>query len=207
MTIERPTPLTAGPLSRRWLLGGALAMLAAARTASAAAGAPFGNVRHQFTWLRPVRPVPPLPLRRLDGVVGSLGALRGNIAVVNFWATWCPACRAELPALEQLQREMAGAGVEVVAVAVDRDPAVVAPFLRRLGIRRLPVYTDPNGAIWTKDGASEAPFILYGMPISYLVAPDGGITGYLAGEADWSSAAARGLIAGLAAPAAGDRPR
>jgi len=205
MTVERLAQSSARPLSRRRLLGGALAMLVSGPVVSAAE--PFGNIRHQFTWLRPVRAVPPLPLRRLDGAVVGLGMLRGKVALVNFWATWCPACRAELPALERLQREMAGAGVEVAAVSVDRDPAVVAPFLRRLGIRHLPVYTDPKGAIWTKDGASEAPFTLYGMPISYLVAPDGGIVGYLAGEADWSSEAARALIADVAASGPGARPR
>ncbi|MEW6639332.1 MAG: TlpA disulfide reductase family protein [Pseudomonadota bacterium] len=199
--MKRVETASARPMSRRRLLG-ALAALAAGRAAPAGAGEPFGNVRHQFTWLRPVRRLPPLSLRRLDGTTAAL-ASRGRVMVVNFWATWCPACRAELPALERLQAE--AAGVDVVAVSVDRDPAVVAPFLRRLGIRRLPVYTDPQGVIWTKDGA--APFTLYGMPISYLVAPDGGIVGYLTGEADWASEAARQLIAAVAASGAGERSR
>ncbi len=155
----------------------------------------FGGARHQFTLLRPVRTVPPVSLVRVNGSAIDFASLRGKVVLVNFWATWCPACRSELPALERLQIAMGGAGFEVVAISVDRDgAAAVAPFLSRLNIRRLPVYLDAGGRTWSRDGDANAPFTLYGMPISYLVDPEARIQGYLAGEADWSSEEARTLI-------------
>lgn len=155
----------------------------------------FGGARHQFTLLRPVRTVPPVSLTRINGSSVDFASLRGKVVLVNFWATWCPACRSELPALERLQMALGGTGFEVVAISVDRDgAAAVSPFLRRLNIRRLPVYLDAGGRTWSRDGDANAPFTLYGMPISYLVDPEGRIQGYLAGDADWSSDEARALI-------------
>ncbi|MDR3467140.1 MAG: TlpA disulfide reductase family protein [Xanthobacteraceae bacterium] len=192
-------------LSRRASLGhalrgvlGAAAATAASRlsTMAHAASPPlFGGSRHQFTLLRPVRAVPPVSLTRIDGSVLKFASLRGKVVLVNFWATWCPACRTELPSLERLQVALGGAGFEVVAISVDQEgPAAVTPFLRKLNIRYLPVYTDAGGRSWSKDGDADAPFTLYGMPISYLVDPDGRIEGYLEGNADWSSEEAKDLI-------------
>lgn len=193
-------------LSRRAALGRAVRGVFGATAAALVAQAPerahaddpalFGSVRHQFTLLRPVRTVAPLLLTRLNGTTTSFASLRGKVVLVNFWATWCPACRTELPSLERLQTALGGAGFEVVAISVDRDgAAAVTPFLRRLNIRGLPVYLDAGGRTWSKDGDATAPFTLYGMPISYLVDPEGGILGYLAGDADWSSDEAKALIA------------
>lgn len=179
-------------------VGGALAATIVSRcptTARADGPGLFASARHQFTLLRPVRIVPPVLLTRIDGAVVDFSSLRGKVVLVNFWATWCPACRSELPALERLQAAMGGADFEVVAISVDRDgAAIVAPFLKRLGIRRLPVYLDAAGRTWSKDGSDGAPFTLYGMPISYLINPEGRIEGYLAGDADWLSDDARSLI-------------
>lgn len=182
----------------RGVLGAAAATLVAQAPERAHADDPplFGSARHQFTGLRPVRTVAPLLLTRLNGTSTSFASLRGKVVLVNFWATWCPACRTELPSLERLQMALGGAGFEVAAISVDRDgAAAVTLFLSRLNIRRLPVYLDAGGRTWSKDGDASAPFTLYGMPISYLVDPEGGIRGYLAGDADWSSDEARALIA------------
>ncbi len=193
------------PFSRRAVLGrairGGLGATAAAllpgvsSRALADDAALFGGVRHQFTLLRPVRVVPPVSLMRVNGSAIDFASLRGKVVLVNFWATWCPACRSELPALERLQIALGGTGFDVVAISVDRDgAAAVKPFLSRLNIRRLPVYLDAGGRTWSRDGDGGAPFVLYGMPISYLVDPEGRIQGYLAGDADWASDQARTLI-------------
>jgi hypothetical protein len=65
-----------------------------------------------------------------------------------------------------------------------------------LDLRVLPLYLDPNGYVAHADSGNErnAPFALYGMPITYLVASSGTIVGYMPSAADWSSAAANGLI-------------
>ena len=122
------------------------------------------------------------------------------MTLVNFWASWCPACRTELPTLERLHVAMADQGVRVVAISVDRDGRdIAARYLRNLNIRRLPVYHDAEGlvAYTDRENRRNAPFALYGMPISYVIDSAHRIVGYLTGEADWASPAGRNLLAYL----------
>jgi hypothetical protein len=93
-------------------------------------------------------------------------------------------------------------GVRVVAISVDRDGREApVTFLRKLGIRQLPVFLDPDGRIsyTDRENARNAPFALYGMPISYVIDRARRIVGYLPGEADWASPAGRNLLAQYAA--------
>lgn len=75
------------------------------------------------------------PLRDLRGRVVRLGDYRGQVVLVNFWATWCPPCRAEVPELVRLQREYAGRGLRVVGVTHPPESAArVRRFARRMKI-------------------------------------------------------------------------
>jgi thiol-disulfide isomerase/thioredoxin len=99
----------------------------------------------------------------------SLGAARralpagGGAVLLNVWATWCQPCRAEVPALDTLQRRHAARGLRVVGVSVDdgRAPADVERFARRLGASYA-VWLDPDDRISPLLGA-------YGVPASVLV--------------------------------------
>ena len=71
---------------------------------------------------------------RPEGGELALASLRGRILVVNFWATWCPPCIRELPALDRLQQEREARGVQVVGLAVD-SPAPVREFLAKHPVR------------------------------------------------------------------------
>lgn len=198
-------------VGRRAVLGGMLGAVSSVMGLSCGAQArtngppPFGTARSQFTLLAPVKTVPPLPLTRLDGVTANFAAFRGKTVLVNFWATWCAACRVELPILDRLQETMGRKNLKVVAISLDRNGrAAVAPFVQKLRLRHLEVYLDPEGRIGSvgNDNAA-APFPIYGMPISYVVGPSGRIEGYLTGEADWQSDDARHLLGYYASPIAG----
>ncbi len=186
-------------MTRRAVLGGLLAATASRAIAAGPDSPPaFDGARRQFTELRPQRSVPPTRLVGVDGRAADLAQLLGKVTLVNFWASWCPACRTELPTLERLHIAMADQGVRVVAISVDRDGRdVAARYLRNLNIRRLPVYHDAEGlvAYTDRENRRNAPFALYGMPISYVIDSAHRIVGYLTGEADWASPAGRNLLA------------
>ncbi len=106
-------------------------------------------------------------------------AFRGRALVVNFWATWCPPCVAEMPSLDRLHALVAGEGIEVLALSSDRGGrAQVEPFYARTGIRHLGIWLDPRGA------AGRA-FGLRGLPTTLILDRRGLEVARLEGEAEW----------------------
>jgi thiol-disulfide isomerase/thioredoxin len=190
------SPSTPPRLSRRGLLRGiaAASVLAAPATALASGGPP---PMERYRIVRPARDVGDFPMTGLDGSASRFSRFRGKLVLMNFWATWCPACREELPALDRLQQAMGRDGLQVVAVSVDRgDRRSVERYVRDRRIRTVPVFVDPDARIAHSEGSADrrAPFALYGMPITYVISRAGTIQGYVLGEADWSSEAARNLL-------------
>ena len=195
-------PSANGPTRRDILLSGLLGTLAS--LANPAIASPqvveipnFQSGIYQFTILRPQRELPSIRLFRLEGGTVDLMSLRGKPIFLNFWASWCAACRTELPILERQYRSAWRNNLHVIAVSEDRSSReTVERFVKALAIRSLPICLDPNGYVAYSDAANErsAPFALYGMPITYLVASSGRVVGYMPGAADWSSAAANDLI-------------
>jgi thiol-disulfide isomerase/thioredoxin len=109
---------------------------------------------------------PDFTLAALDGGTVTLSALRGRWVLVNFWATWCLPCREEMPLLAAAAQEHADT-LTVLAVNMREQPEEVAAFLAELGVS-LPVLLDP-------DDATLLAYQVRGLPVSYLVAPDGAI--------------------------------
>jgi peroxiredoxin len=66
------------------------------------------------------QPAPALDTPELDGARFDLAALRGHVVIVNFWATWCVPCRAEIPALDAFYRRYHAQGLELIGISVDR---------------------------------------------------------------------------------------
>ena len=82
-----------------------------------------------------VRPAPPLKLRDLGGRAVRLSDYKGKVVLLNFWATWCPPCRAEMPELVKMQREYRGGGLQVIGVTYPpQTVAEVRRFTRKLKI-------------------------------------------------------------------------
>ncbi|MDH6259927.1 TlpA disulfide reductase family protein [Bradyrhizobium sp. BR13661] len=173
-------------LSRRSLLIAATALVAPLRASRAQGSWPpvFEAGRSQFTVVRPRTAMPPIRLQDLHGKDVVVTAKPGRITLVNFWATWCAACRLDLPVLASLagsQRDQ----LDVVAVCTDtKDLRKITAFLASLAAKNLACYVDAYGAAAQ---ASTEMFPLIGMPITYLVGTSGQVEGYIAGAPDWLS--------------------
>jgi len=174
--------------------GTAFAMSASPSHAAGRSPPPFGTIRHQFTLVQGARPVPPVAIPALAKGTLDLTVFKGKMVLVNFWATWCAACRTELPMLDRLAAS-GRTDLAVVAISTDRNRALVGPFVKALKLGRLAIGFDPGGLVSRVDaGEVDTPFALYGMPITFLLGVTGQVEGYMTGEADWLSADASRLF-------------
>jgi thiol-disulfide isomerase/thioredoxin len=147
----------------------------------------------------PAEPTPAedFELPTLDGRMIRLVDLRGKVVLLNFWATWCPPCRAEMPAMEQVYRDLAPRGFVVVAVDYREGKALVEPFVKELGLT-FPIALDTAGTV------TDELFPNVGrLPTSYLIDRRGRMIARKVGFLEWDGAAARALFETLLAePAA-----
>ena len=114
--------------------------------------------------------------------------LRGLVVLVNLWATWCPPCIRELPALDRLQGKFGGDDFLVLALSLDQAGALaVAPFFERLKIENLGVYVDPTRA-------AQVAFPTDVLPASFMVDRQGRVTSFMRSYADWDAPEAEAMI-------------
>ncbi len=78
------------------------------------------------------QPAPALVVQELNGKTFDLAALRGHVVIVNFWATWCPPCRKEMPALSAFYRQYHPRGVEMIGIAVDSERSDAQKIMQSL---------------------------------------------------------------------------
>ncbi|MBI1846707.1 MAG: TlpA family protein disulfide reductase [Candidatus Rokubacteria bacterium] len=121
----------------------------------------------------------------------GLDDYRGRLVVLNFWATWCAPCTAEMPTLESLWREYRERGLTVVGISEDRGAprALLEPYLRGLGLT-FPILVDP-------DLAASRRWRVTGLPATFVIRPDGEVAGLAMGAREWNSPAMRALLESL----------
>ena len=183
----QPSTASGAPRASRFLayLKGVAAaswVALASAMASAHAATPF------MTPVHPARPAPAFTLKDIDGKTQSLSQYRGKVVLVNFWATWCPPCRAEMPAIEKLYASMKGKPFVVLALDQGERVDDVFAYMGQLSPSpTFPVLLD------NKSQAAHA-FGVMGIPSTYLIDKQGRIVAQAIGGRDYDSAAMRTLL-------------
>jgi cytochrome c biogenesis protein CcmG, thiol:disulfide interchange protein DsbE len=114
-----------------------------------------------------------------DGKAQRLSDLHGKVVVLNFWATWCPPCVEETPALNRLQAHITGQGGVVLGISVDEDAAAYQKFLQDYSVA-FPTWRDPSGQAAASYGTK-----MY--PETYVIDRQGKLLRKIIGPQDWDS--------------------
>lgn len=133
--------------------------------------------------------VPKTNLPLLNGGRFVLDARPGKVTVINFWALWCAPCKAEMPALVALREELAGDGIDVVAVNLGDPADQVRDFVAANGLQELPVAMD--------DKKASASWYVNALPVTYVIDPKGRIAYAALGPRDWGDASIASALRSL----------
>lgn len=122
---------------------------------------------------------PDFTLKNVAGEPVSLSDYRGQVVLLNFWATWCPPCKAEMPSMETLYRMLKDEGLVFLAVnAEPNGPEVVPAFLEK-NPHSFPILLDDKGVVQKLYG-------VYKFPETFIIRRDGTIDDRVIGAIDWA---------------------
>jgi peroxiredoxin len=122
---------------------------------------------------------PDFALTDLDGKPHRLSAYRGKIVLLNFWATWCPPCRKELPSMQRAYEKLRGERFAMLAVDVGEDEETVLPFTLSTGVElTFPILFD-------KSGETIKAWPVKGLPTTFVIDPEGRIVYRAVGGREW----------------------
>jgi len=118
-----------------------------------------------------------LPL--LNGGNASLSSYKGKVVILNFWATWCPPCRAEMPSMETLYQRFKNQGLEILAVDIGEIPSKVQQFISQNA------YTFP--VLLDKDNKISSQYGIRAIPTTYIIDREGRIISMIVGSIRWDN--------------------
>ena len=122
-------------------------------------------------------PAPDFTLVDLQGKTWTLSDLKGQVVFVNFWATWCPPCREEMPSMERLFNLMPKDKFKMLAILNRDDPALARDFVKKLGVT-MPILNDQPNEVGVKYG-------LTGLPETFIVDKQGILREKFIGPYQW----------------------
>ena len=123
-------------------------------------------------------PAADVAVRTLDGKTVSLSQFKGKVVMLNFWATWCPPCREEMPSMDALHQKFKdNPDFVLLPVSIDEEAQTVGEFMKRNNYT-MPVYHDPN-----KDAGSV--YGITGVPETFIIDKKGVIAEKVIGPLDW----------------------
>ncbi len=135
---------------------------------------------YKFT---PGTPAPDFQLATLEGEMVTLADYRGQTVMINFWATWCPPCRSEMPDMEQIYQEGKTQDIVVLAVNMQEAKEPVQAFIDKYGLT-FPVLLDTSGEISQKFGVQS-------LPTSLFIDPEGNVSSFSVGALNKSAISKR----------------
>ncbi|MEO5656538.1 MAG: TlpA disulfide reductase family protein [Nitrospiria bacterium] len=143
---------------------------------------------------------PPFTLERLEGGTSSSSEFRGKVVLLNFWATWCGPCRAEMPSLEALSHEVPSHEFVVIGISSDYEGAeIVRPFRESFGLT-FPILLDPEMTVNDR-------YEVRAIPATIVLDRRGVIRHKFFGAMDWNTVKNKDLVRALVAePATGSAP-
>ena len=147
-------------------------------------------------WAIDIRPeeghlAPDFALKTLNGKMIRLSDFRGKkVVLINFWATWCPPCRSEMPTMQQIYTEYKGKGFEILAINIERDSKEeILEFMKELRLT-FPVLLDSDMKVTRT-------YRLIGLPVSMLIDRRGIIRSKEIGYHDWTDKESRKRVENL----------
>ncbi len=150
----------------------------------ASAGFGFAGQVRAFGLLQEMAGKPQAPefaLPDLDGETHSMSRYRGKVVIVNFWATWCPPCREEVPSMQRAYKALEGSGVVMLAIHVGGSEEQIWAFLNDMDVT-FPVLID-------KGGKTGRRWPMRGLPTTFVVDPQGRIVLRAIGGREWDNPA------------------
>ena len=146
---------------KRWA-GQVLVLGLLSGLSAAAVAAELPPLSHSLTKLTP-KPAPALKLSDMRGAAHDLSQLKGRVVLINFWATWCPPCRREMPSMERLTQQLKGEDFSVLAVNVGESVNDIELFTSQLDADlSFPILLD-------RSSQSMQSWKISGLPTTYLV--------------------------------------
>jgi len=133
---------------------------------------------------------PSFELTDVDGKKVAFADYKGKVVLINFWATWCGSCKAEMPSLNNLYVAFKNDGFIVLAITIDPKEKPVQKFLKDVTVT-FPVLMDKEQEVYFDE------YGVLGLPTSFLIDRDGVIREHIRGERQWDSADMKEKIKGL----------
>ncbi len=146
------------------------------------------KLSHLLTKLKTPVPAPDFTLKNMDGESFSLSDYRGKVVMLNFWASWCPPCRHEIPSMESIYQDLLKQGFVVLGVNEFEDPDRVFSYMGRLSVfPSFPILFDREGKVSLLYGVK-------GMPTTFLIDKRGRVVYRAVGGRDFNHPAVRKLV-------------
>lgn len=167
-------------------------LLTCLQAATVRAETPAAAVQQTLTAAQQPTPAPEFSLPDLDGKLHTLSEYRGKLVVLNFWATWCPPCRYEMPAMQRAWEQVGDEGIVFLGVDVGEDSDTVFTFLADYPLD-FPLLLDEQAKVIEQ-------YPVTGLPTTYIIDPQGRITHRAVGGRAWDDTALLDRLRALRTP-------